>query len=100
MQTITFEDEHVHNLFPVTLARPAYAMLCGSFRLVDWIEQLDEAPQAVVRDYLVDIQEADYPCFRRRPSARSAARRRFWINARLVPSRHTFETLRKLRDRG
>ena len=41
-------------------------MLCGSFRLVDWIEQLDDAPQAVVRDYLVDMQEADYPCFRQR----------------------------------
>ncbi len=99
MQTITFEDELVHQLHPITLARPAYAMLCGSYRLVDWIELLDEAPQAVVRDYLLEIQEADYPCFRRR-EAGTPGNQTMWINARLVPSRHTFETLRALRDRG
>jgi UDP-N-acetylglucosamine diphosphorylase/glucosamine-1-phosphate N-acetyltransferase len=99
VQTITFEDELVHQLFPVTLARPAYAMLCGSFRLVDWIELLDDAPQAVVRDYLVEVQEADYPCFSRRDVA-APRKHTMWINARLVPSRHTFETLRNLRDRG
>ncbi len=99
MQTITFEDELVHQLFPITLARPAYAMLCGSFRLVDWIELLDDTPQAVVRDYLVEIQEADYPCFRKR-DVEAPRQHTMWINARLVPSRHTFETLRTLRDRG
>ncbi|MHB0954770.1 MAG: putative sugar nucleotidyl transferase [Pirellulaceae bacterium] len=99
MQTITFEDEHVHNLVPITLARPAYAILCGSFRLVDWIEQLDKAPQAVVRDYLVEIQEADYPCFRKR-EIEAPRKKTMWINARLVPSRDTFETLCTLRDRG
>ena len=99
MQTITFEDEFVHQLFPITLARPAYAMLCGSFRLVDWIELLDDTPQAVVRDYLVEIQEADYPCFRQR-DVEAPRTHTMWINARLVPSRHTFETLRTLRDRG
>jgi UDP-N-acetylglucosamine diphosphorylase / glucose-1-phosphate thymidylyltransferase / UDP-N-acetylgalactosamine diphosphorylase / glucosamine-1-phosphate N-acetyltransferase / galactosamine-1-phosphate N-acetyltransferase len=99
VQTITFEDELVHQLFPITLARPAYAMLCGSYRLVDWIEQLDQAPQAVVRDYLIDLQEADYPCFRKRPDE-PPRKHTMWINARLVPSRHTFETLCLLRDRG
>lgn len=100
MQTITFEDEQVFQLFPITLARPAYAMLCGSFRLVDWVEQLDSTPQAVVRDYLVDMQEADYPCFRRRERQGQPARKTLWINARLVPSLSTFETLCNLRDRG
>lgn len=99
MQTITFEDESVHDLFPVTLSRPAYAMLCGSYRLVDWAEQLDTHPQAVVRDYLRDIQQADYPCFHRRETPAPPGTT-MWINARLVPSRSTFETLRELRDRN
>jgi glucose-1-phosphate thymidylyltransferase len=100
VQTITFEDEQVPQLFPITLARPAYAMLCGSYRLVDWVEQLDSAPQAIVRDYLVDMQEADYPCFRRRERRGQPPKKTLWINARLVPSLYTFETLRKLRDSG
>ncbi len=99
MQTITFEDECVHQLFPITLARPAYAMLCGSFRLVDWIELLDDAPQAVVRDYLAELQEADYPCFRKR-DVQTPRAHTMWINARLVPSRQTYETLRTLRERA
>ncbi|MCU0959147.1 MAG: glucose-1-phosphate thymidylyltransferase [Pirellulaceae bacterium] len=99
MQTITFEDEFVHQLAPVALARPAYAMLCGSYRLVDWLELLDDAPQAVVREHLVRIQELDFPCFRRRNE--SAARGpTMWINARLVPSHQTYLTLGALRDRG
>jgi glucose-1-phosphate thymidylyltransferase len=99
VQTITFEDEHVHDLFPVTLGRPAYSVLCGSYRLVDWIELLDSAPQAVVRDYLIGIQEADYACFHKRDPG-SLHAKTMWINARLVPSRRTFETLQGLRDRG
>ncbi|NLX56519.1 MAG: glucose-1-phosphate thymidylyltransferase [Planctomycetaceae bacterium] len=99
MQTITFEDEYVQQLFPITLARPAYAMLCGSFRLVDWIELLDDAPQAVVRDYLVELQEADYPCFRKR-DVQTPQTHTMWINARLVPSWQTYETLRTLRERA
>ena len=99
MQTITFEDEHVHDLFPVTLGRPAYGVLCGSYRLVDWIEQLDAAPQAVVRDYLIDIQEADYPCFGKRDPTASPSKT-MWINARLVPSRRSYETLKSLRERS
>ena len=61
VQIITFEDEHVHNLYPVTLGRPAYAVLCGSYRLIDWIERLDRSPRALVRDHLLDLQTADYP---------------------------------------
>ncbi len=99
VQTITFEDEFVQPLAPVTLARPAYAMLCGSFRLVDWLELLDDAPQAVVREHLTRIQELDFPCFRPR-SEQAVPQKTMWINARLVPSHHTYRTLRELQDRG
>ncbi len=97
MQTIIFEDEHVYSLFPVTLGRPAYAVLCGSYRLIDWIERLDVSPQALVRDYLQELQAADYPSVA--PiSVGAAPAPTLWINARLVPSRATYRTLRMLRD--
>ena len=97
MQTIIFEDEHVYGLFPVTLGRPAYAVLCGSYRLIDWIEKLDVSPKALVRDYLQDVQAADYPAVESLTALASPAPT-LWINARLVPSRVTYHTLRVLRD--
>lgn len=97
VQLITFEDDHVHDLFPITLGRPAYAVLCGGFRLIDWIEKLDLAPQALVRDYLHDLQIADYPGIESL-SPNPSTKMTMWINARLVPSRTTYRQLRKLRD--
>jgi len=97
VQIITFEDEHVHDLFPITLGRPAYAVLCGSFRLIDWIEKLQLKPQALVRDYLHDLQIADYPSMEP-VSSEIPSTLRMWINARLVPSRTTYRALRALRD--
>ncbi len=97
MQIITFEDEHVYDLFPVTLGRPAYAVLCGSYRLIDWIEKLDLAPKALVRDYLQDLQAADYPSMEALSSG-TPLEPTLWINARLVPSRATYRALRALRD--
>ena len=52
-----------------------------------------------MRDYLQDLQTADYP------SMESAAQcapnnMTMWVNARLVPSRATYRTLRSLRDHG
>lgn len=99
MQTITFEDEGVHQLAPVTLARPAYALLCGGFRLADWLELLDDAPRTVVREHLVQIQELDFPGFRPL-DLHAPPRPTLWINARLVPSHRTYQALRALRDRG
>ncbi len=95
LPTITFEDEQVQNLFPVTLGRPAYAILCGSYRLIDWIEKLDASPQGLVRDYLQAIQAADYPSLRP-VSPPATPSPRLWINARLVPSHATYRVLRQL----
>lgn len=99
VQIITFEDEHVHDLFPITLGRPAYAVLCGSYRLIDWIEKLELRPQSLVRDYLHDLQIADYPSMEPLSSA-ATPQLRMWVNARLVPSRANYRTLRALRDRA
>jgi glucose-1-phosphate thymidylyltransferase len=98
MHVVVFEDRHVADLFPVTLGRPAYAILCGGYRLVDLIVRLDSAPCAVVREYLAEIQAADFPCFR--PATAAAATGALWINARLVPSRRVYDTLRSMLGRA
>ncbi|MFO7905357.1 MAG: putative sugar nucleotidyl transferase [Pirellulaceae bacterium] len=100
MQLIVFEDEFVPRLFPLTLGRPAYSLLCGSFRLIDWIEKLAPAPRSVIRDYLHDLQTADYPGLEPLGRGVPLSEPTMWINARLVPSRATYKALREVRDRA
>lgn len=95
MQVIVFEDERVSNLFPLTLARPAYALLCASFRLIDLIETLTSSPRSLVRNYLYELQTADYPGLEPVDTV-STSEPTLWVNARLVPSRTNYETLREL----
>ncbi len=95
VQVIVFEDEHVTDLFPITLGRPAHTILCGSFRLIDWIEKLDRSPQALVRDYLIDLQSADYPGLSR-VAHDASPKLSMWINARLVPAHANYVVLRAL----
>jgi len=60
MQIICFEDEQVEQLRPITQARPAYAITCASFRLIDWLQRLSGTLTGAVRTYLEVIQELDY----------------------------------------
>ena len=39
MEIIVFEDRYVPRLHPITVGRPAYAISCGSYRLVDWLAE-------------------------------------------------------------
>ncbi len=60
MQIICFEDDRVEQLRPITLARPAYAITCASFRLIDWLRRLPGTLSGSVRTYLEVIQQLDY----------------------------------------
>ncbi len=60
MQIICFEDDRVDQLRPITQARPAYAITCASFRLLDWLKRLPGTVTGSVRPYLEMIQEMDY----------------------------------------
>lgn len=96
MQVICFEDQFVSRLSPIVHARPAYAVTCASFRLVDWLRQIDGTLSAAVRDYLNMSQTLD---FELSPPSRSAAEDAggvLLVNARLTPTRSTFETLQAL----
>ena len=100
MQIILFEDDATSRLHPITIGRPAYAMTCASFRLIDWMAKLSQetgAPlRGVVRAHLDEIQRQDFPTLdRRTPSTETPA---LLVNARLVPSREVFAALRQLME--
>lgn len=98
MDVIVYEDQYVNRLYPVTTGRPAYAITCGSYRLVDWLWQLRRPTRGVVRPHLREIQRRDYPQFIEDDSPATGPT--VLVNARLVPSRSTFDVLGRLFQHG
>ncbi len=98
MRIVVFEDEIISRLFPITVGRPAYAIGCASFRLIDWLSQLSRDSDAelhgMVRPHLVDIQRLDFPQLSRRAFTSQAPM--LLVNARLVPSVAAFRGLQTL----
>jgi UDP-N-acetylglucosamine diphosphorylase/glucosamine-1-phosphate N-acetyltransferase len=92
MNIIVFEDEHVTRLQPITLGRPAYAISCGSFQLIDWLRQLNCPMRGIVRPYLNDLQRIDFADL----DHTLAPGPTLMLNARLVPSRDVFHQLQAL----
>ncbi len=98
MSIVLFEDEHVGQLAPVALGKPAFTISCGSHRLLDIAEQLNHPLHAQVRPHLAAIVAADFPQLKSDPIDSRAAV--LWINARLVPSTNALRQLRALLDAG
>src|SRR5260221_731985 len=93
MTIVLFEDEHVTQLYPVSVGKPAFKISCGGFRLIDIVGMLD-APIAVrVRPHLRAVHEADHGSVA--PVARRDERT-ILVNARMVPSAAVLERLREL----
>ena len=84
MNIVLFEDRQVDQLYPITLARPAYAITCGTLRLLDLAQilarRLRSSLGGEVRPLLHDFQ-ADY--FSESPPPTGGTT--LWLNARLVP---------------
>lgn len=95
MSIVLFEDEHVARLYPITLSRPAYAITCGSYRLIDWLERWQQPLRAIVRPHLAEIQRIDFPQFQ---SPRAGLGRLLLANARLVPAAAVLRRLRALSE--
>ncbi|TWU15345.1 putative sugar nucleotidyl transferase [Allorhodopirellula heiligendammensis] len=102
-----FEDERVEKLAPIIHARPAYAITCAGYRLVDWLHELQRQSNDArivgdVRSYLQAIQVADYgldlvphSIVSPDPSAADISDV-LLVNARLVPSVGNLQSLRQL----
>ena len=91
MNIFVFEDELVSRLNPISLARPAYAISCGAYRLIDWLRALSLPLFGAVREYLQEIQRVDFADLNNRPLTGAT----LMVNARLVPSVQVFQTLKK-----
>ena len=61
MNVIVFEDSQVLQLQPITTARPAFSITCGSLRLIDFLRSLPGVKlQAFVRPHLREIVPLDH----------------------------------------
>ncbi|QEG25112.1 putative sugar nucleotidyl transferase [Mariniblastus fucicola] len=84
MNIILFEDSAARQLAPISLTRPAWAIRCASFRLVDWIEPMASSIQSVVRPHLQTLQLNDWPEFASKPQPSNQPV--LVVNARLAPT--------------
>jgi UDP-N-acetylglucosamine diphosphorylase / glucose-1-phosphate thymidylyltransferase / UDP-N-acetylgalactosamine diphosphorylase / glucosamine-1-phosphate N-acetyltransferase / galactosamine-1-phosphate N-acetyltransferase len=102
MQVVVFEDEHVSRLYPLTVGRAAYALSCGSYRLIDWLARLcgetGAALFGVVRPHLQTIQQLDFPQIS--SLARNGQAPVLIVNARLAPSAAAYQALKELLTGG
>jgi len=90
MNLVLFEDEHVQRLSPITTGRPAFAITCGSYRLVDLISSWREPFCYVVRPHLRALVAADFPQALRGVDLAGPL---LLVNAALVPSISVLERL-------
>jgi glucose-1-phosphate thymidylyltransferase len=85
-------------LDPVAIGKPAFAIGCGGYRLIDLVSDLGVPIQVRVRTHLREMVAADYPEFSAGPlDNRMPA---LWVNARLVPAVNVVERLRALLTAG
>ena len=94
MNLFLFEDSAAKQLAPITLTRPAWAISCASFRLIDWIAELADSITSVVRPHLQTLQLNDYPSFAQNHDAANGPV--VLVNARMTPSLSNIEQLKSL----
>jgi UDP-N-acetylglucosamine diphosphorylase/glucosamine-1-phosphate N-acetyltransferase len=94
MNIVVFEDAGVEKLFPITTGRPAYAVSCASYRLIDWLNELDGNAVGLVRPYLESIQLLDFPELQ--PQLDPNLKWTIVVNARVAPSVSNIRRLQRL----
>lgn len=94
MHAILFEDPLVQRLHPITTGRAAHAVACGSYRLVDWIQEGRPGWWSVVRSHLLEVEAAEFPQRTAPPRAQPV----LLVNSRLVPSRSARRILDQLQQ--
>jgi UDP-N-acetylglucosamine diphosphorylase/glucosamine-1-phosphate N-acetyltransferase len=101
MTLVLFEDELVPQLYPVTIGRPAFAITCGSYRLLDLVSKLKTATgkplqvEVQVRPHLQPIWQNGED--RSASTATAQAKEPvLLVNARLVPSTAVLAQLQTL----
>ena len=84
MNILVFEDNQVSQLHPITTGRPAYAITCATYRLIDWLPELGSRCVGHVRPHVRELQSLDFPQLSDHLDPGSS--QTLVVNARLVPS--------------
>ncbi|MDR0871627.1 MAG: hypothetical protein LBN39_12630 [Planctomycetaceae bacterium] len=99
MHVILFEDNLATQLFPATIARAAFAINIGTYRLVDLAQRLSNNVEAVVRPYLKELVSRDFPGLWT-PGRGERSEPVLILNARAVPHVDMFERIKQLAQQG
>jgi glucose-1-phosphate thymidylyltransferase len=104
MHILVFEDARAADLEPVTLCRPASAISCGTYTLLDQLQMLGGRVASIVRPHLADVAAADDPPLVAfadwHREATQSGQKTLFANARLVPSAANRAELEDLVDGG
>ncbi len=101
MSIVVFEDQQTERLAPITLARLAATITCGSLRLVDFVALLGQESYGISRPYLNAIQRMDYPQLKTLDASgggpgQSDQKVDLMLNARIAPTASNVHVLAKL----
>ncbi len=100
MSIVVFEDPQCELLAPITIARLAAAVTCGSFRLVDLLEPMGSEVYGISRPHLQTLQRIDFPRLRmlddNSNDGKPERRIRLLLNARVAPTKQSFEQIQFL----
>ncbi len=99
MHIILFEDSLSPQLFPATIARPTFAISCGTYRLIDLARRLSDNIEVVVRPYLQCLTHQDFPNLWT-PAKGERTEPILILNGRVVPHVRLFQQLRQLIQEG
>jgi len=99
MHIIIFEDVHTPQLFPATIARPAFAINIGTYRLIDLAQRFGNHVEVMTRPYLREIVKRDFPNLWT-PEKRERSAPILALNARVVPHIDLFQTLQDALKQG
>ena len=101
MSIVVFEDPQCEALAPITLARLAATITCGSFRLCDLISPICDDVFGISRPYLQTLQRIDFPSLRLLDEIPTGIPRperpvKLLLNARVSPTKNHFLQIQKL----
>ncbi|WP_417732022.1 putative sugar nucleotidyl transferase [Rosistilla oblonga] len=99
MRILLFEDGSTDQLAPITISRPAYAITCASYRLIDWVRRMNASIAGEVRAYLQPIQQADFADLESPADWQQGSEPVLAINARCVPSIENFQAFQRIAAR-
>lgn len=98
INTLVFEDTLVDQLAPITTSRPAYAITCATYRLIDLLGPLAGPTVGLVRPFLRPTQIRDFAELT--AGLNSQLEWTMVVNARLAPTLSNLAMLESLVERS